>query len=571
MKLTIDKQYLVKEFDKSLMFKMPQDSKYKDYIMFYNKEFCNVNSDEVELNIKDGFVLSLRNKAQEEIKVSATQLNEVFKKNEEVFNTTWSFEKKENGVVLAIGNDNEEYIIGNEENFVLSENECFQLKNKEGIILCENWGQAEFYFNDKLEAQKGLLNSDDEILYQNYINGTKKKVEEAFDDWYNYVESRTTWVKEKDEYQAMTKMDTYVNDKSYEKSIPYALRSRKQFIVWKWKYDEDRKKAIKVPMNPWKPGEYAKSNDSFTWATFDKCCEVVNKYESKFGYAGIGIMFGNGVMGIDFDHCIIDGKCDPGKKELVDKINSYTEYSPSGDGLHIIAFGKVPEGYGNRNDISGVECYDHARFFTLTGKLFEGKIRTMKSVEETKLGIESLAQAFLIKKEAKIKPSERKFTGITMDDEKILTLIRKGVRNDTFTSLYDKGEVPLYKSKLLNLQCMKQKNHSENVPLEFKDNETIKKFYEKDHSACDTLLCGIIASYTDNSEQIDRIYRKSALMRDKWDSYRGDKTYGQILCETVLNNVKYKYQGKSNTRNFYGRKNSQMKMNLKIINEEQME
>jgi hypothetical protein len=55
-----------------------------------------------------------------------------------------------------------------------------------------------------------------------------------------------------------------------------------------------------------------------------------------------------------------------------------------------------------------------------------------------------------------------------------------------------------------------------------------------DHSAADLALCNLIAQHTDDPEQVDRIFRRSGLMRDKWDERRGSRTYGEMTVEKAL-------------------------------------
>jgi len=51
--------------------------------------------------------------------------------------------------------------------------------------------------------------------------------------------------------------------------------------------------------------------------------------------------------------------------------------------------------------------------------------------------------------------------------------------------------------------------------------------YAGDDSAADMALCSILAFYCHNEAQVDRIFRGSSLIREKWDSRRGDSTYGR--------------------------------------------
>jgi primase-polymerase (primpol)-like protein len=127
----------------------------------------------------------------------------------------------------------------------------------------------------------------------------------------------------------------------------------------------------KKPINP-KTGRGAKANDPATWSDF----ETAVAYAEKHGY-GVGFEFGQSPFaGVDIDGCI-DSKGDASEKALaiVREFNSYTEYSPSGTGLHIIA--EVDDDLhlsGGRNNsipgMKGLEMYTELRYFTVTGEVF---------------------------------------------------------------------------------------------------------------------------------------------------------------------------------------------------------
>lgn len=546
-KIIINKDdYFIKEYKNSYMFKAPEP--YQDYIFFYNRNFIKeLDNGKIELEANNEFLVKLLKRDKTEHMVSFSDLKGRFEAEELRYGGTWSIEKQRDDVLLLVGNDNEEYLVGNKSCFQIIEGtDTYKVLDKEKLFHSELYDEAVFYFEN---TNTGVLSEQEESAYILYLDNLKNElgIEAGISDWYEYAMQRNEWKKENRETLAKEKIAKYVNDKAYEKSIPYALRNRKQFIVWTWKFDAKTGKATKVPLKPWDIKKGASSSDSSHWATFDKCCDVINKYGEKYNLAGIGIMFGKGLMGIDFDHCIKNGVCEEEKAAFVDRLDSYTEVSPSGDGLHILVFGKLPKGCKNRNDEAGVEMYDSGRFFTLTGKPFQGKIRTMKKAEETEKVLNELAYRYLKQDEIKVTTPIRTAVqgkAAILSDEKIIELIRKSVRKDTFAKLFDEGEVPLDRNGRLNISCMRKKNYQSDINSELSTNEEILKYYEKDHSSCDVMLCGIIASYTDDAAQIDRIYRKSALMRDKWDSMRGGNSYGQNVCNKVLQNVTWKYTGK---------------------------
>lgn len=555
-KMIISDKYFVKEYDKSIMFKAP--SPYHDRMFFHNKNYVNKVNDEYELTSNDSFMISLRNTNGDEKHITLKELKELYSFEQRIENSNWSIEYEQDGYVIMIGDEYDEYLIGKLADFEKN-GDTYKVLDKNKYYYTDSYIEAqEFAINYQKEKDEGILNSKEELLYQSYVEEQKETLffGADMDRWYEYIIPRAKWKEENKELLAQSKMSQYKNSKAYEKSIPYALRSRKQFIVWKWVYDHLTGLAKKFPLKPWNIREGASSTDSSHWATFEKACDVVNKYGEKYKLAGIGIMFGKGVMGIDFDHCFKNGVCEKEKQYFVDKIDSYTELSPSGEGLHIITFGNLPKEYRHRNDPEGVEVYDTARFFTLTGTLYEGKVRKIKSAEATSEALVELAERYLKKPVFENKPRKNRATnennqaktnGLNLTDEKILDLIRKSVRSEAFSALFDRGEVPLGRNGLLNINCMKKKTATGSDKT-YSTNKEILNDYELDHSKCDTMLCGILASYSDKPEQIDRIFRQSKLMRAKWDSVRGNSTYGANVCDWALNTVSWKYTGKQHKK-----------------------
>lgn len=146
--------------------------------------------------------------------------------------------------------------------------------------------------------------------------------------------------------------------------IPKELRELKQWVCWQSVPDEARPGKIKkIPINAL-TGGMAQSNNPETWCGFDQAVAVAEKY------SGIGFMFDNKIFGVDLDGCgnaIADyrnGIDDNLVGEFIHTLKSYTEYSVSGEGIHIICRGSLPPG-GRRK--KNVEMYDNARFFIMTG------------------------------------------------------------------------------------------------------------------------------------------------------------------------------------------------------------
>src|ERR1044072_1207061 len=173
----------------------------------------------------------------------------------------------------------------------------------------------------------------------------------------------------------------------YFSNVPYWLRSLNCWLVWKREIKPHQAKPTKVPYCA-RTGGAGSSTDSNTWSTFD---EAVNTFE-RGGFDGIGIALTFPLAGADCDGCVdpVTGKGVDWGLEWVRKIDSYTEISPSGDGMRIFFQGSLPHPptmpnekrkTGIKRVIQGVmlEVYDSGRFLTFTGRHLEG---TPKEVNE---------------------------------------------------------------------------------------------------------------------------------------------------------------------------------------------
>ena len=120
----------------------------------------------------------------------------------------------------------------------------------------------------------------------------------------------------------------------------------------------------KVPMDA-NTGNAAASNNPSTWSNAAEAWAAKKRY----GWAGIGCMFSiqTGVVGIDLDDCFTeDGRLNDTARQIVQMMNSYTERSPSGKGLHILACGSIPHSVKR----PGFEMYNELRYFTVTGNQY---------------------------------------------------------------------------------------------------------------------------------------------------------------------------------------------------------
>ena len=87
----------------------------------------------------------------------------------------------------------------------------------------------------------------------------------------------------------------------------------------------------------------------------------------------MGVLMGQGLGCTDLDHCVdpSTGKIAPWAREIIINLDSYSEFSPSGTGVHILGDDISLPGKGRKRpyETGAVEVYDTARFLTFTGRL----------------------------------------------------------------------------------------------------------------------------------------------------------------------------------------------------------
>ncbi len=145
---------------------------------------------------------------------------------------------------------------------------------------------------------------------------------------------------------------------SIRATFPRELREKPNWVTWQ--YEQRAGKATKVPYGC--DDDKAKSTDLDTWSVFD---QAANSYITH-GRSGVGYVFdGDGVIGVDLDHAIEAGQFKPWAQEIITRLHTYTELSPSRTGLHIYLRGQLPGDCHKRPlpDGGAIEFYSSKRFF----------------------------------------------------------------------------------------------------------------------------------------------------------------------------------------------------------------
>jgi primase-polymerase (primpol)-like protein len=153
--------------------------------------------------------------------------------------------------------------------------------------------------------------------------------------------------------------------------IPVEMRTYCSWI--NWQRGERDGKPTKLPLRSI-DGRLASVTNPLDWQSLDVAMSAASRYN-----VGLGYVFSKAdpFSGIDLD--ATDEPATLQRQNAIGpSLNSYTERSPSGRGLHVITKAVLP-GPGRRQ--GGIECYDTARFFTVTGNVFHAMPITERQFE----------------------------------------------------------------------------------------------------------------------------------------------------------------------------------------------
>lgn len=257
-------------------------------------------------------------------------------------------------------------------------------------------------------------------------------------------------------------------------AIPAVLRRTPQWVCWR--VDERDGTPTKVPVAP-ATGGYASVADPGTWTDYET---AVAAWRNAAAVAGVGFVFTatDPFAGVDLDACR-----DPATNEVADwavelvrRLDSYTEWSPSGTGIHVLVAGTVPAGRNRRGDL---EMYDRDRFFTVTGDRVPGAPTTVKERNEE---LQAIHTEHIAESEEERTAEPPAAPEVTLSDAELLAKATAAANGEKFQALWD-GDTSGYDS----------------------------------HSEADLALCTLLAFWTGGDPQrIEALFARSGLVRDKW-------------------------------------------------------
>lgn len=302
--------------------------------------------------------------------------------------------------------------------------------------------------------------------------------------------------------------------------IPEHMQSQENWVLWR-KADRNGK-TQKLPVSPL---DYSMKHigDPSRWTDFHTAARALcaaNQEQEKF--AGLGFeLSGSGLIFVDLDRCISNGKPNEMASDFLDTLsNTYCELSQSKSGLHFFLKGVIPHQHCIKQP--ELELYFQNRFCANT---FDA-VYPLEPMEVDSSVIDLLKRwGYDFEKDFREQEERERLqatrsaapfvaTGSRLSDSQVIYHLRK----TRYGELYDHGLTPAYSS----------------------------------HSEADAALCLELAFWTDKDpEQIDRLFRQSALFREKWDreDYARrtiqkacgwcEQSYSEWVKKKTLENLRY--------------------------------
>jgi hypothetical protein len=296
-------------------------------------------------------------------------------------------------------------------------------------------------------------------------------------------------------------------------NIPAGLVSHRQFIIWR--LEPGAVKPTKVPVNPRAPAYPASVMDPGNWLSADEAVRLSMQLGPAYG---VGFVFTEelGLWFLDIDGALTpEREWNAVAQQLVQVFDgAYVEVSQSGQGIHIVGTGPVPE-HGCKNKTFHLELYHTDRFMAL-GLQGRGDV-TWRSDER----VQWLVQSYFAKGAPGVEQDDVTSTPVPewigpVDDAE---LVRRAMNARSTRSMFSDKVATFADLWTANAQVLAHAYPSGSGDA-------------WDRSMADQALMQHLAFWTGkDGERMLRLMRQSALVREKWDKHRG---YLRMTCITAL-------------------------------------
>jgi len=308
--------------------------------------------------------------------------------------------------------------------------------------------------------------------------------------------------------------------------IPPSLAAYRQFIIWIAAPSATRPgKMDKFPTHP-KTGRKHNAHDPAIWMSAEEAQDLV---KSGVGQ-GIGFSFAasDPFFFLDIDEALHDGQWALLAQQLCTYMRGcFVEISMSGTGLHIIGTGKAGEHACKYKAADcNVDLYTEGRFVALTGTGAYGNpgYYAQPQLDWLVENYFPVASQSLNPVEWTAEPSAE-YTGPTDDDELINRMLASRSTAGAFSG----------RASVTDLWAA----NPDALALAYPPETDANPF---DHSSADAALCAHLAFWAGKDcDRMDRLFRRSGLMRDKWErvDYMRSTVLGAVArCQAVYSHVK---------------------------------
>ena len=258
-------------------------------------------------------------------------------------------------------------------------------------------------------------------------------------------------------------------------AIPAELRDLPRWVVWRWgDIDPKTGEPKKPPFCAADLRRHGSSTNPETWSSFEKAAEVVAAGKAD----GVGLALGPPYVGVDLDKELPEAD----RGAVMYLLDSYSERSVSGTGYHVVIRANLN---GSGRHPQGIGVFQEARLFYFSGEHVTG---TPTTIEERQEQLDQVLAQFLPPKD-EVMTSSAPVEPVDLDDQELLERARRAKNGAKFDRLWN-GD---------------------------------KSDYGDDDSRADLALCCALSFWTGrDAGRIDSLFRRSGLMRDKWnrDDYR---------------------------------------------------
>lgn len=277
--------------------------------------------------------------------------------------------------------------------------------------------------------------------------------------------------------------------------IPVELREYHQWVVWK-REETVEGKPTKIPYSVKNPGRKASVTNPDDWCAFHEA--VIAAQGGAYDGIGFVLTKEDPFAFIDLDTPKdVDAETFKGiqdrQNKVFDSFKSYAEYSPSGSGAHIIVKGAVSMGRKR----SSIEVYSESRYMTMTGSVIPSR---------SDVGVQ--------------------------DHHDLLNVLWGEMGNKVEYLMHDGNSPQREDDDVVIAKASSAINGEKFLDLG-RDGNWMK--YYTSQSEGDFALIDILAFYTQNREQIIRIFRSSKLgerfkaQRKDYCEYMVSKAFDRLL------------------------------------------